>query len=170
MGHPVWLIRVNTSACTKLLCGHKDISSHPTLYIQTFQIRIYQLLNLWHLLPARLIPHILKYKFMKYINNKYETFHIFFIPMWLYAIHTDSAWDTPAGALCFTAEKKVIQISELTSSQKLQTLPPKTIYLSLTAMLLQLQHCLKYLLFRATLFSEIKHFKLSYVCILYINC
>jgi hypothetical protein len=41
-------------------------------------------------------------------------------------MHTDRARDTQTGALRFTAEKKVIQISELTSSQELQTLPTKT--------------------------------------------
>ena len=41
-------------------------------------------------------------------------------------MHTDSATDTQTGAQCFTAEKKVIQMSELTSSQELQTLPSKT--------------------------------------------
>jgi len=34
--------------------------------------------------------------------------------------------DTQTGALCFIAEEKVIQISELTSFKELQTLPPKT--------------------------------------------
>jgi hypothetical protein len=41
-------------------------------------------------------------------------------------MQTDNVRDTQTGALCFTAEKKVIQISELTSSQELQTLPTKT--------------------------------------------
>jgi len=53
---------------------------------------------------------------MTYINNKQETLHL----------HTDSARDTQTGVLCFIEEEKVIQISELTSFQELQTLPPKT--------------------------------------------
>jgi hypothetical protein len=41
-------------------------------------------------------------------------------------MHTGSARDIQTGALCFTAEKKVIQISELISSQELKTLPTTT--------------------------------------------
>jgi len=67
---------------------------------------------------------------MKYTNNKQETLNL----------HTDSARDTQTGALCFMAEEKLIQISELTSFH-FKLYPLKQIYLTLTAMLLQLQHC-----------------------------
>jgi hypothetical protein len=64
-------------------------------------------------------------------------------------------------ALCFTAEKKVIQISELTSHFKLYLLKQLTqpySYDAATTALLEVST-----FHRATLFSEIKHFKLSYV-------
>ena len=78
--------------------------------------------------------------------------------MWLYEIHTDGVRDTPTWAQCFTAQKKVIRISELTFSQELKTLPPKTnlpqtySYATATTSLLEVPTFVRNFIFRNKIF------------------
>jgi len=82
-------------------------------------------------------------------------------------MHTDSARDTQTGALCFTAEKKVIQISELISSQELKTLPTTTnspqpySYATATTTLLEVPTFVSNFIFRNKTF---KTFIMCYTC------